>query len=117
MAQQLLTRYQLVRMMKISAYSPGADGSNDEGGIKKLNRLLIRLFDSHKGKVCCQLLDARYLGACKEATVDALSQNIHCVLLQNKVSWDSCVALGLLGNAAVNEGGNKLHHDLRTTAK
>ena len=43
-------------MMNSSPYSLGTDGSNDEGSLKKLNSILIRLFDSHKGKVCSQLL-------------------------------------------------------------
>ena len=43
-------------MMNSSPYSLGTDGSNDEGSLKKLNSKLIRLFDSHKGKVCSQLL-------------------------------------------------------------
>ena len=45
-------------------YSLGNDGSNDESGIKKINPVLIRLFDDNKGKVSAQHLD---MGACKES--------------------------------------------------
>ena len=48
--------------MNSGPYSLGTDGSNDESGIKKLNPVLIRLFDDNKGKVSLQLLD---MGACK----------------------------------------------------
>ena len=43
--------------MNSGPYSLGTDGSNDESDIKKLNPVLIRLFDDNKGKVSVQLLD------------------------------------------------------------
>ena len=42
--------------MNSGPYSLGTDGSNDESGMKKLNLLLIRLFNDNKGKVSAQLL-------------------------------------------------------------
>lgn len=69
-----MIRSQLVKMINSSPYSLGTDGSIDEGGLKKLKPILIRLFDSHKGKVWSQLLD---MSGCKEATGDALFRNIN----------------------------------------
>ena len=69
-----MTRSYLVKMVNSSPYSLGTDGSIDGGGLKKLNPILIRLFDSHKGKVWFQLLD---MGGCKEATADDLFRDIN----------------------------------------
>ena len=49
---------------------------------KKLNPVLIRLFDDNKGKVSVQLLD---MGACKEGTAEALFNNINSILRENRV--------------------------------
>ena len=87
-------------MMNISPYFLGTDPSNDEGSLKKLNPILVCLFDSEKGKVRSQLLG---MGACKEASANALFQNINCVLLQSKVSRNNCLALGV-DSTAVNMG-------------
>ena len=63
-------------------YSLGTDGSNDESGMKKLNRLLIRLFNDNKGKVSAQLLD---MGTCNEGTAETLFNNIDSILREKKV--------------------------------
>ena len=82
--------------MNSGPYSLGADGSNDESGIKKLNPVLIHLFDDNKGKVSAQLLD---MGACKEGTAEALFNNIDSILREKKVDWENCVAVGLYNRA------------------
>ena len=61
--------------------------------------VLIRLFDDNKGKVSVQLLD---MGACKEGTAEALFNKIDSIL-ENKVDWENCVAVGL-DNTAVSVG-------------
>ena len=86
--------------MNSGPYSLGTDGSNDDPGIKKLNPVLIRLFDDNKGKVSVQLLD---MGACKERTAESLFNNINSILIENRVDWENCVAVGL-DNTAVNVG-------------
>ena len=86
--------------MNSGPYSLGTDGSNDESGIKKLNPVLIRLFDDNKGKVSAQLL---HMGACEGGTTEALFNNIDSILIENKVDWEICVAVGL-DNTAVNVG-------------
>ena len=86
--------------MNSGPYSLGTVGSNNESGIKKLNPVLIRLFDDNKGKVSVQLLD---MGACKEGTAEALFNNINSILRENRVDWENCVVAGL-GNTAVNVG-------------
>ena len=70
--------------MKSGAYSIGTDGSNDEGSLKKLNPIVIRLFDNSKARVSSQLLE---MGASKESTAD--------VLEINDISWQNCVALSV----------------------
>ena len=86
--------------MNSGPYSLGPDGSNNESGIKKLNPVLIRLFDDNKGKVSVQLLD---MGSCKDGTAEALFNNINYILIENRVDWENCVAVGL-DNTAVNVG-------------
>ena len=93
-------RSELIQQMNSGPYSLGTDGSNDESGIKKLNPVLIRLFDDNKRKVSVQLLD---MGSCKEGTAEALLNNIDSILRENKVDWENCVAAGL-DNTAVNVG-------------
>jgi hypothetical protein len=66
--------------MKSGSYSVGTDGSNDEAGLKKLNPILIRLFDNTNGRVSLQLLD---MGANKESTAEALFNNIDKILEVN----------------------------------
>ena len=78
----------------------GTDWSNDEPGIKKMNPVLIRLFDDNKGKVPSQLLN---MGACKEGTTGALFHDIASILRENKVDWENCTAAGL-DNTMVNVG-------------
>ena len=76
----IIFRPELTRQMNSGPYSLGTDWSNDEVGtdwsndevgtdwsndesrIKKMNPVLIRLFDDNKGKVPSQLLN---MGACK----------------------------------------------------
>ena len=53
------------------------------------------------------------MGACKEATAEALFQNIHRMLLQSKVLWDNCVCL-VQDNKAVKILGIALHPRLQT---
>ena len=43
--------------MKSGPYSIGTDGSNDEGSLKKLNPIVIRLFDNSKARVLSQLFE------------------------------------------------------------
>ena len=64
--------------------------SNDESGIKKLNPVLIRLFDDNKGKVSVQLLD---MVACNKGPAEALFYNINSILRENRVDWENCVAV------------------------
>ena len=78
----------------------GTDWSNDESGIKKMNPVLIRLFDDNKGKVPSQLLN---MGACKEGTTEVLFHDIASILRENKVDWENCTAAGL-DNTMVNVG-------------
>ena len=96
----IIFRSELIRQMNIGAYSLDTDGSNDESDIKKLNPVLICLFDDNKGKVPVQLLD---MGACKEGTAEALFNNINSILRENRVDWENCVVVGL-DNTAVNVG-------------
>ena len=98
----IIFRSELIRQMNSRPYSLGTDGSNDESGIKKLNPVLIRLFDDNKGKASVQLLD---MGECKEGTAEALFYNINSILRENRVDWENCVAVGL-NNTAVNVGKN-----------
>ena len=84
--------------MNSGPYSLGTDGSDDESVIKKLNPVLICLFDDNKGKVSAQFLD---MGACKEGNAEALFNNIDFILRENKVDWENCVAVGL-DNTAMN---------------
>ena len=86
--------------MKSGAYSIGTDGSNDEGPLKKLNPIVIRLFDNSKARVSSQLLE---MGASKESTAEALFNNLDNVLEINNISWQNCVALSV-DNTAVNIG-------------
>ena len=44
----IIFRSELIQQMNSGPYSLGTDGSNDESGIKKLNPVLIRLFDDNK---------------------------------------------------------------------
>ena len=81
----IIFRSELIRQMNSGPYSLGTDGSNDESGIKKLNPVLIRLFDDNKGKVSVQLLD---MGACKEACMQHIS-----ILRENRVDWENYVAV------------------------
>ena len=96
----MIFRSELIRQMNSGPYSLGTDGSNDESGIKKLNPVLLHLFDYNKGKVSVQLLD---MGACKEGTIQALFNNINSTLRENRVNWETCVVVGL-ENTAVNVG-------------
>ena len=96
----IIFRSELIRQMNSGPYSLGTDGSNDESGIKKLDPVLIRLFDDNKGKVSVQLLD---MGVCKECTAESLFNNINSILRENRVEWENCVAVGLV-NTAVNVG-------------
>ena len=96
----IIFRSELIRQMNSGPYSLGTDGSNNESGIKKLNPALIRLFDDNKGKVSVQLLD---MGSCKDGTAEALFNNINYILIENRVDWENCVAVGL-DNTAVNVG-------------
>ena len=86
--------------MKSGAYSIGTDGSNDEGSLKKLNPIVIPLFDNSKARVSSQLLE---MGASKESTAEALFNNLDNVLEINDISWQNCVALSV-DNTAVNIG-------------
>ena len=81
----IISRSELIRQMNSGPYSLGTDGSNDESNIKKLNPVLIRLFDDNKGKVSVQLLD---MGACKEACMQHIS-----ILRENRVDWENYVAV------------------------
>ena len=65
--------------MNTGSYSLDTDRSNDESDIKKLNPVLIRLFDDNKGKVPVQPLD---MGACKAVTAEALFNNINSILTE-----------------------------------
>ena len=87
----------LGQMTNSGPYALGTVGSNDESGIKKLNPVLIRLFDDNKGKASVQLLD---MGAYKESTAEALFNNINSILSENRVDWKNCVVAGL-DNTAV----------------
>ena len=75
----IIFRSELIQQMTIGPYSLDTDGSNDESDIKKLNPVLIRLFDVNKGKVPGQPLD---MGACKEVTAEALFNNINSILTE-----------------------------------
>ena len=86
--------------MKSGAYSIGTNASNDEGSLKKLNPIVIRLFDNSKARVSSQLLE---MGASKESTAEALFNNLDNVLEINDISWQNCVALSV-DNTAVNIG-------------
>ena len=114
----IIFRPELTRQMNSGPYSLGTDWSNDEVGtdwsndevgtdwsndesrIKKMNPVLIRLFDDNKGKVPSQLLN---MGACKEGTTGALFHDIASILRENKVDWENCTAAGL-DNTMVNVG-------------
>ena len=96
----IILRSELIRQMNSGPYTLGTHGSNDQSGIKKLNPVLIRLFDDDKGKVSVQLLD---MGACKEGTAEALFNNINSTLRENRVDWKNCVVIGL-DNTEVNVG-------------
>ena len=79
----IIFRSELIRQMNSGPYSLGTNGSNDKSGIKKVNPVLIRLFDDGKGNA--QLLD---MGACKEGTAEVLFNNIDSILRKNKVDWE-----------------------------
>ena len=96
-------RSELIQQMNSGPYALGIDGSNDESGIKKLNPVLIRLFDDNKGKASVQLLD---MGAYKESTAEALFNNINSILSENRVDWKNCAVAGL-DNTAVKAGKKK----------
>ena len=96
----IIFRSELIRQMNSWPDSLGTDGSDDESGLKKLNHVLICLFNDNKGKVSVQLLD---MGACKEGTAEALFNNINSILRENRVDWENCVVAGL-DNTAVNVG-------------
>ena len=114
----IIFRPELTRQMNSGPYSLGTDWSNDEVGtdwsndevgtdwsndesrIKKMNPVLIRLFDDNKGKVPSQLLN---MGACKEGTTEVLFHDIASILRENKVDWENCTAAGL-DNTMVNVG-------------
>ena len=83
METYLVSRSELAQQMDSGLFSLGTDGSNDQSGIKKLNPVLIRLFDDNKGKVSVQLLD---MGACKEGTAEALFNNINSIPRENRVN-------------------------------
>ena len=87
----IIFRSELIRQMNSGPYSLGTDESNDKSGIKKLNPVLIRLFDDNKGKVSAQLLD---MGACKKGTAEALFNNIDSILRENKVIGKTVLLLG-----------------------
>ena len=72
----IIFRSELIRHMNSGPYSLGTNGSNDESGIKKLNPVLICLFDDNKGP-------------CKEGTAEVLFNNI-----DSKVNWEG--RLGIL---------------------
>ena len=84
--------------MNIEHDSLGTEGSNDETGIKKLNPVLIRLFDDNRGKVSVQLL---YMAPSKEGTAEVLFNNINSILREKMDGWENCVAVEL-GNTALN---------------
>ena len=67
--------------MNSGSYLLDTDGSNDESVIKKLNLVLIRLFDDNKEKVSVQLLDTR---ACKNGTTEELFNNINSILKKTR---------------------------------
>ena len=91
--------------MNSGPYSHDTDGSNEESGIKKMNPVLIRVFDDNKRKVSVQLLDLR---ACKEGTAVALFNNINSIVRENRVDWENCVVIGLdTGECSEKE----FHHD------
>ena len=96
----IIFRCKLIQQMNSGPYPLGTDGSNDTSHIKKLNPVLIRLFDDNKGNVSAQLLD---MGECKEGTTEVLFNNINSILKENKVDWENCIVVGL-DNAAVNVG-------------
>ena len=90
----IIFRSELIPQMNSGHYVLGNDGSNDELGIKKLNSVLIHLFDDNKGKVSAQHLD---MGACKKGMAEVLFNNIDSILRD----WENCVPVGL-DNTAVN---------------
>ena len=67
--------------MNSGSYLLDTDGSNDESVIKKLNLVLIRLFDDNKEKVSVQLLDT---GPCKNGTTEELFNNIDSILKKTR---------------------------------
>ena len=85
--------------MKTSPFSLAVDGSNDNN-LKKMNPLIVRIFDSNRGKVKTSLLD---MCMSRSGTAEVLFTKVDDVLTAAGLGWDNCVGMAL-DNASVNLG-------------
>ena len=99
----------LLEHIKNNYFSISTDGSNDQG-LSKMNPVTVRLFDINQHKVVTQFLD---MCLSTSSTADGIFTSIDNVFVQNELSWNNCISLGV-DNTSVNIGK---HHSLITKAR
>ena len=100
----------LLEHIKNNYFSISTDGSNDQG-LSKMNPVTVRLFDINQHKVVTQFLAGMCLST--SSTADGIFTSIDNVFVQNELSWNNCISLGV-DNTSVNIGK---HHSLVTKAR
>lgn len=90
---------QLIESMKQGPYALSIDGSSDTG-VKKMNPLTVRFFDTVHGMVTTQFLD---MCMSSSSTAEGIFSKMQEAISKYDISWTNCVGIGL-DNTSVNMG-------------
>ena len=85
-------------------YIISTDGSNDQG-LKKMNPVTVRLFDTNQHMVVNQFLE---ICLSSSSDADGIFAAIDKAFANNGILWDKCISLGV-DNTSVSIGK---HHSL-----
>ena len=90
---------QLVSQMQEEPFAVAIDGSND-AGVKKMNPITVRIFNSSTGKVVQQFLD---MCMSSSSTAEGLFAAMKEAFDKHGLPWTNCVGVSM-DNTAVNMG-------------
>ena len=92
-------QHSLVAIMQNGFFSVAIDGSSDNG-VKKMNPLTVRVFNTQSGMVHTQFLD---MCMSSQSTAEGIFQKMQSALEKHDISWMNCIGIAV-DNTSVNVG-------------